>query len=90
MTTLSRQRAWQTAHVGVDRRALRITLPASLVSDAEALANAQGVSVPGLVAAALTYAQLHPGAVLALLPVIERTQDMRFRPRQKPQGRSRG
>lgn len=89
MSSLSRQRTWQNAHVGVDRRAIRITLPASLVSDAEALANAQGVSMPGLVAAALTYAQLHPDAVLALLPVIERTQDMRFRPPQKPKGRSR-
>ena len=89
MTTLSRQRAWQTAHVGVDRRALRITLPSDLVSDAEAFAHQHGVSVPGLVAAALTYAQLHPDAVLPLVPVIERTQGMRFRPPQKTQGRSR-
>lgn len=79
MSTLSRQRAWQTAHLGVDRRPLRITLPSDLVADAEALANNRGVSLPGLVAAALTYAQQHPDAVLSLLPVIERTQAMRFR-----------
>ena len=89
MTTLSRQRAWQTAHVGVDRRALRITLPSDLVADAEAFAHQHGLSVPGLVAAALTYAQHHPDAVLPLVPVIERTQGMRFRPPVQPKGRSR-
>lgn len=80
MSTLSRQRAWQTAHLGVDRRPLRITLPTDLVLEAEALAHQHGVSVPGLVAAALAYAQHHPDAVLPLIPVIERTQGMRFRP----------
>lgn len=89
MTTLSRQRAWQTAHVGVDRRAIRITLPNSLVSDAEAFAHQHAVSVPALVAAALTYAQHHPDAVLPLVPVIERTEGMRFRPPVQPKGRSR-
>ena len=88
MSSLSRQRDWQTSHLGVDRRALRITLPASLVSDAEAFAHQHGVSVPGLVAAALTYAQHHPDAVLPLIPVIERTQGLRFRPPSKPEGRS--
>lgn len=90
MSPLSRQRAWQTAHVGVDRRPMRITLPSDLVADAEAFAHQHGVSVPGLVAAALTYAQLHPDAVLPLVPVIERTQGMRFRPPVQPKGRSRG
>lgn len=80
MTTISRQRTWQAAHMGVDRRALRITLPNDLVSEAEALARQRGVSVPALVAAALTYAQLQPDAVLPLVPVIERTQGMCFRP----------
>ncbi len=89
MTTISRQRAWQTAHLGVDRRPLRITLPTDLVLQAEALAHQHGVSVPGLVAAALTYAQHHPDAVLPLVQVIERTQGIRFRPSQKPPGRSR-
>lgn len=88
MTTLSRQRDWQAAHIGVDRRPLRITLPTDLVAEAEAFAHQHGVSVPGLVAAALAYAQHHPDAVLPLVPVIERTQGMRFRPRQKPRGRS--
>ncbi|WP_395119876.1 hypothetical protein ACFCQI_02895 [Rhodanobacter sp. FW102-FHT14D06] len=89
MSTLSRQRIWQTSHLGVDRRALRITLPASVVSDAEAFARQHAVSVPGLVAAALTYAQQHPDAVLSLLPVIERTQGIRFRPNVQAKGRSR-
>ena len=88
MTSLSRQRTWQTAHLGVDRRPLRITLPADLVAEAEAFAHQHGLSVPGLVAAALTYAQLHPDAVLPLIPVIERTQGLRFRPPSKPEGRS--
>ena len=89
MSNLSRQRDWQSAHCGVDRRALRITLPASLVFDAEAFAHQHGLSVPGLVAAALTYAQHHPDAVLPLVPVIERTQGMRFRPPAQLKGRSR-
>ncbi|WP_157798586.1 hypothetical protein [Dyella ginsengisoli] len=89
MSSLSRQRDWQNAHLGLDRRAIRITLPASLVSDAEALANAQGVSVPGLVAAALAYAEQHPDEVLSLLPIIERTQGIRFRPPVQAKGRSR-
>ena len=89
MSSLSRQRDWQTAHLCVDRRAIRITLPASVVSDAEALANNHGVSLPGLVAAALAYAEQHPDAVLSLLPIIERTQGIRFRPRVAPRGRSR-
>lgn len=88
MTTLSRQRTWQTAHLGVDRRPLRITLPTDLVAEAEAFAHQHGVSVPGLVAAALAYAQHHPAAVLPLIPVIERTQGVRFRPPVQPKGRS--
>ncbi len=89
MTTISRQRAWQTAHLGVDRRPLRITLPTDLVAETEAFAHRHGVSVPGLVAAALAYAQHHPDAVLPLVQVIERTQGIRFRPPVQPGGRSR-
>lgn len=88
MSNLSRQRDWQTAHIGVDRRPLRITLPTDLVAEAEAFAHHHRVSVPALVAASLTYAQHHPDAVLPLVQVIERTQGIRFRPPQKTQGRS--
>lgn len=90
MSTLSRQRVWQTAHLGVDRRPLRITLPTDLVAEAEAFAHQHGVSLPGLVAAALAYAEQHPDAVLSLLPIIERTQGIRFRPPVASRGRSRG
>lgn len=89
MSSHSRQRTWQTAHLGVDRRPLRITLPTDLVAEAEAFAHQHGLSVPGLVAAALTYAQHHPDAVLPLVQVIERTQGIRFRPPVASKGRSR-
>lgn len=79
MTTLSRSRAWQRAHLGTDRKLLRATLPAGLVEDAEAFARSRGLSMAALTALALTLIQRHDGDLETTLRILERTHHMRFR-----------
>lgn len=80
MTTRSRSRVWQQAHLGTDRKLLRATLPAGLVEDAEAFARSRGLSLAALTAIALTLVQRHDENLGTALRILERTHHMRFRP----------
>lgn len=80
MTTLSRSRVWQQAHLGNDRELLRATLPVALVEDADTFPRSQGLSMAALTALALTLIQRHDGDLGTTLRILERTHHMRLRP----------